>query len=103
MTLPPDCALRAGKSLVAKIGDECVVQFLIIERETGTQRGEIETGAFRMRDMFRVDRGDRALPQRLPPSGVGHDRTVDECFVFVGETLDCTRDRFFVKVGFQEK
>ena len=100
MTLPLDRAVRAGKSLTAEIGDERVVQFVIVERKTGTERGQIETGPLRMRNMVRVDRGDRALPQRLPPGGVGHDCTVGDQLFFVDEALEGPRDCFLAKVRF---
>ena len=64
MTSALDRALRAGKNSFAEIGDQRVLQFRIVKREVGAQLGQIEAGPLGMGGVFRVDRVDRALPQR---------------------------------------
>ena len=91
MTLALDRTLRKNKLPLAEISDQRVFQFRVVEREVGAQLGQIEAGAFGMRHVFRVDRVDHALPQRLPPGGIGHDRPAGDHLLLARKAIDGVR------------
>ena len=92
-----DRALCRNKLPLAEIGNQHILQFRIFEREVGAQLGQIEARALGMHSVFRVDRVDRPLPQRVPPGTIGNDCPAGEHLLLARKAINGVRYFFLTE------